>query len=709
MLRGFIAGGLWGLVIGTAVLALTSQIADWRDLTPAVAEDGKGGHLPPPTALPEPEPQVLARLEPARRPAPAVVATGREPVPDAASNGGRAPAEPVIAGAPPEGIALGDVVPDPAPPQATAIDEPALEAASPAGARVSQASAADALPKLADAPTEPAGASTIERPSPVAEPGDSRHLATLAGQVPADPGLPPALARASADAALRPQAPPARIAGAPAPESSDAPRDDTAPTTAPTETALFAGEVAKPARPGDPAAPDPAARLAAGPPRSGRITVVDTAPEPGALDTPAAGTATPRAEAAPAALPPAPEVMAGAVRPDIAPDMPPAAPVQPALSPPTATVVASAVPDEMPEKPARLRPGPAPRSALPDIGTAAAEAPPRPAMPAPARSARTTGIAATAPAKDAVPALAAPLPQIAAADPAKDLAPAPAAHLPQIAAPDPVGAEGQVRAAVLPSPALPGAPQRIRVGGASMPGQRVGPLPRIGVVTQGEAPGPAGKGTDPDGALRRNAAAFTPPEGADLMAVVLVHDGAGAGATAAALPEGVTVAISARLPGAAEIARAYSEAGHEVVLIADLPPRATPQDAEVALAAGLAALPGAVALMDGAPGGVAAGRDTAPTLVSTAARDGYGVVTFSRGFSAVEQLARNAGVPIAPVFRQIDGTGTLSQGAFRARQTGSAVLLGRVTDAAVAAIRAWREGSDASVVIAPLSAVLTGG
>lgn len=39
MLRGLLAGGVWGAVIAVVVLALTSQIADWRDLTPAITED----------------------------------------------------------------------------------------------------------------------------------------------------------------------------------------------------------------------------------------------------------------------------------------------------------------------------------------------------------------------------------------------------------------------------------------------------------------------------------------------------------------------------------------------------------------------------------------------------------------------------------------------------------------------------------------------
>ncbi|MEL6644591.1 MAG: divergent polysaccharide deacetylase family protein [Pseudomonadota bacterium] len=39
MLRGLLAGGVWGAVISVVILALTSQIADWRDLTPAITED----------------------------------------------------------------------------------------------------------------------------------------------------------------------------------------------------------------------------------------------------------------------------------------------------------------------------------------------------------------------------------------------------------------------------------------------------------------------------------------------------------------------------------------------------------------------------------------------------------------------------------------------------------------------------------------------
>ncbi len=511
----------------------------------------------------------------------------------------------------------------------------------------------------------------------------------LPGQAPAAPEQPSALTGASADAVPPPQAAPARVADAPAPEGANAPQDDAAPLSAPTVTASLDAEVAQPARPGAPAAPDTAAAPVAGLPQTAAVTVADTAPERRAPDASDAAAA-PLADTAPAAPSSAPNAVTAAESPDIAPGTPPSAPAQPAMSPAT-TVIATAAPDERPEGPAALRPDPAPPAALPDLGPAAAEAPPAPAMPAPSFSA--------------------PPPETAAA-PAEDAAPAP---LPQVATRS-TGAAPQGDPELPPASALPGAPQRIRIGGNSMPGTRVGTLPRIGVAMTAEAPSPASNATaEAQGALGRNAIAFDAPEGDALLAVVLVHDGATASAAAAALPPEVTFAVSARLPGADRIAQAYRDAGHEVVLIADLPPRATPQDAEVALAAGLAAVPEAVALMDGTPGGVMAGHETAPTLVSTAAREGYGVVTFSRGFSAAEQLARNDGVPVAPVYRAIDRTtssaasGALSQGAFRARQTGSALVAGHVTDTTVSALRDWLARGQDAVALAPLSAVLTGG
>jgi polysaccharide deacetylase 2 family uncharacterized protein YibQ len=216
-------------------------------------------------------------------------------------------------------------------------------------------------------------------------------------------------------------------------------------------------------------------------------------------------------------------------------------------------------------------------------------------------------------------------------------------------------------------------------------------------------------------AMVANAINYEAPANTALMTVILIHQ---AGET---LSEGflqgiglpLTFAVPAYLPDAAAVATRYRDGGAEVVLIPDLPPRATAQDVEVALSVTLDAVPVAVALMDSGPDGFQSNRDATASVLAQLAQSGHGVITWSQGFNSAQQAARREGIPSGLIYREIDAEDAasiarvLDQSAFRARQEGGVVTVGPATETVLESIAAWaEENSNAGVALAPVSAVL---
>ena len=83
--------------------------------------------------------------------------------------------------------------------------------------------------------------------------------------------------------------------------------------------------------------------------------------------------------------------------------------------------------------------------------------------------------------------------------------------------------------------------------------------------------------------------------------------------------------------------------------------------------------------------------------------------------NTAQKLALRNGVPALPVFRDFDGAGQtptvmrrfLDQAAFRARQEGGVIMLGRVRPDTISALLLWGLQDRANrVALAPVSAVL---
>lgn len=209
---------------------------------------------------------------------------------------------------------------------------------------------------------------------------------------------------------------------------------------------------------------------------------------------------------------------------------------------------------------------------------------------------------------------------------------------------------------------------------------------------------------------------FYNPEDRPLMSIVLIDDAGAVGAEALAeFPYPLSFAIDPDDPDAAAKMAARRAAGFEVLMLADLPRAATPQDAETALEVWRSRLPEAVAILEGVETGVQGNRPLADQVAAMAASAGYGLVTQNSGLNTVQKLALRDGVPAGVVFRDFDGAGQnprairrfLDQAAFRAGQEGAVIMLGRLRPDTISALLIWGlQDRAARVALAPVSASL---
>ena len=250
-----------------------------------------------------------------------------------------------------------------------------------------------------------------------------------------------------------------------------------------------------------------------------------------------------------------------------------------------------------------------------------------------------------------------------------------------------------------------------------------GRLPRITDAPAQDTPAadaallPAVGNVPAESPLVRHAAAASAPEGAPRVAVVLIDDGSSplGPAMLDGFPFALTIAIDPSQPDAAETARAYREAGLEVMALADVPQGSLPMDVEIALAGALDAVPQAVALLEDPDGGVQASREISAQVTSFLVQSGHGLVTQPKGLNTAQQLAAREGVASATLFRDVDGEGQnagairrfLQNGAFRARQEGAVVMLGRLRADTVTALIQWGlQDINEGLALVPVSVVL---
>lgn len=223
---------------------------------------------------------------------------------------------------------------------------------------------------------------------------------------------------------------------------------------------------------------------------------------------------------------------------------------------------------------------------------------------------------------------------------------------------------------------------------------------------------------DPDApALVRYAAAFENADNKPTVAIVLLDDPAQSDAATqiSQLPFPVTVVIDSATTDASDRMTAYRSAGAEVAFRSTFPEGARPSDVEVTLQSALAELPDVVAFVDEGDTGLQSSRDVSNQTIEVMAEEGRGLVIMPKGLNSALRTASAAGVPAATVYRNLDGEGQdarvikrfIDQAAFRARQDGGVILMGRIRPQTLTALLEWQSSNRAGqVVMAPLSAML---
>ena len=225
---------------------------------------------------------------------------------------------------------------------------------------------------------------------------------------------------------------------------------------------------------------------------------------------------------------------------------------------------------------------------------------------------------------------------------------------------------------------------------------------------------------EPDASpIARFAATFENPDGKPALSLVLIDPGTADldRAGLAALPFPVSFALDPLDPATPERAAIYRAAGREVVILATgIAEGAQASDIEVAFQSMAQGLPEAVAVMDLADPMFQNRRPLASLVVPVIGAQGRGLLTWDTGLNAADQVARRENIPAAVVFRDLTSGGTdstairrvLDRAIFKAGQDGRVVVAGTASPEVVAALLEWSvEGRAATVVLAPLTAVLT--
>ncbi len=247
-------------------------------------------------------------------------------------------------------------------------------------------------------------------------------------------------------------------------------------------------------------------------------------------------------------------------------------------------------------------------------------------------------------------------------------------------------------------------------------------LPSLGAQSEQPVPSAAESAVPPAAdlpAITAYAETFDNPEGKPLMSIVLIDDGTSPIGLEAleSFPYPLSFAVDSAWSGAAEAMRRYRNAGFEVLAIADLPAGATARDTETTMQTVEAALPEAVAILEGTGAGLQISRESSEQLAPILMASGRGLVLYSKGLETAPKLIAREGVPVATVFRDFDASGQsatvirrfLDQAAFKStRDEGGVIILGRMRADTISALLLWGLQDRASrVALAPVSAVLT--
>lgn len=272
---------------------------------------------------------------------------------------------------------------------------------------------------------------------------------------------------------------------------------------------------------------------------------------------------------------------------------------------------------------------------------------------------------------------------------------------------------GTTDTAALSRPAI-GTPATSLVDGSGSNSSR---LPSISDPSAAAETAETSEADEPQTALKRFAAQVDADPALPRMSIILIDDGTGplGPDTLDNFPFPVTFALDPAAPGSVERMSAYRAQGFEVAALADLPASATPADVEQLLSGVYAALPETVALIEAPGSELQSNRPNVEQVAAFAADSGHGLVFLPNGLNTAEATARRDNVAAVSVLRDFDGEGQdartkrrfLDGAAFRARQDGTAVMLGRLTPDTLSALVLWSlQDRASSIAIVPVSDIL---
>ena len=221
-------------------------------------------------------------------------------------------------------------------------------------------------------------------------------------------------------------------------------------------------------------------------------------------------------------------------------------------------------------------------------------------------------------------------------------------------------------------------------------------------------------------AIERNAVPALDLGGRPLMAVVLKDMGPERSKLEGfdKLPFPVSVILDVTAPDLDDAIAFYRAAGVELVMQADLPPQATPTDAEVNLQVQQSKLNMGVAVYMAPDSGFQTNAPLSRQVSEILVASGHGLITRPEGLNTGHKNALKTGVPAGLVFRDLDGNGQdnkvirrfLDNAAFKADQQDGVILMGRAVPETLAALVEWSVGNRVgSVAMVPVSTVLLGG
>lgn len=208
-----------------------------------------------------------------------------------------------------------------------------------------------------------------------------------------------------------------------------------------------------------------------------------------------------------------------------------------------------------------------------------------------------------------------------------------------------------------------------------------------------------------------------PQDDRPLMAIVLIDTGEfNIGPEAlASFPYPITFAIDPFREDALETATNYRSEGFELLITADLPANGDKSLADLALVPTVESIPGVVGVLEGTETGLQGNMQLAEGVLDAVEDAGFGLVLRAKGLNAAQQQADGRDLPVETLFRDFDGAGQnasvirrfLDQAAFKARQEGSVIMVGRLRPATISALLLWGlQDRATSVSLTPISDVL---